>query len=77
MGWGGVGYFSQYVVYLNGNYNLQIYVGNLTGPKRQNPNSPGYARGGMQGFDLRIKRIKFEKLSDPDIAFPETLHEKP
>jgi hypothetical protein len=23
-----------------------------------------------------IKRIKFEKLSDPDIVFPETLHEK-
>jgi hypothetical protein len=22
------------------------------------------------------KRIKFEKLSDPEIAFPETLHEK-
>jgi hypothetical protein len=25
---------------------------------------------------VRIKRIKFEKLSDPDIAFPETLQEK-
>jgi hypothetical protein len=23
-----------------------------------------------------FKRLKFEKLSDPDIAFPETLHEK-
>ena len=23
-----------------------------------------------------IKRIQFEKLGDPDIAFPETLHEK-
>jgi hypothetical protein len=25
---------------------LQLYVGNLTWPKRQNPNSRGYARGG-------------------------------
>jgi hypothetical protein len=25
---------------------------------------------------ILIKRIKFEKLSDPDITFPETLHEK-
>ena len=26
--------------------------------------------------NIVFKRIKFEKLSDPNIAFPETLHEK-
>jgi hypothetical protein len=31
---------------------LQIYVGNLTSTKRQNPNSRGDAQGGCQGFDL-------------------------
>ena len=40
---------------------------------------PGVSRGGgwlLQELTHALLRIKFEKLSDPDIAFPETLHEK-
>jgi hypothetical protein len=75
MGWGGV-FFP-----IRGVFERELQFTNICREfdrtKTSKSKFPGVCPGGLQGFDLRIKRIKFEKLSDPDIAFPETLHEKP